>query len=128
MLQLPLRLAAHPCDLDGACSAAGRIALSWAPGLETHAWAFSAMVDDALGLGGGLQLLEQRGDQDFPDFAGLFAPLVGESMLPRLGERSSHFRLSARATIGATQITMYSLLYREPNGVVRPLLRSLGTE
>lgn len=87
-----------------------------------------ASLDDNLGLSNALQLIEQRGDQDFPDYLGLFAPLVNENLLPRLDERSSHFRLTATAAIGSTQLTMYSLLLREPNGVVRPLLRSLGTE
>ncbi len=85
-------------------------------------------LDDALGLSSALQLIEQRGDADFPDFTATFATLVDENILPRLDERSSYFRLSARAAIGSTQLTMYSVLYREPNGVVRPLLRSLGTE
>ncbi|MCC5861312.1 MAG: type II secretion system minor pseudopilin GspK [Gammaproteobacteria bacterium] len=87
-----------------------------------------ASLDDGLGIASALQLIEQRGDQDFPDYLTLFAPLVSENVLPRLGERSSHFRLTARAAIGSTQLTMYSLLFREANGVVRPLLRSLGTE
>lgn len=85
-------------------------------------------LDDGLGLSSALQLIEQRGDQDFPDFTGTFATLVDANILPRLDERSSYFRLIARAAIGSTQLTMYSVLYREPNGVVRPLLRSLGTE
>jgi general secretion pathway protein K len=96
--------------------------------VNTAAPELLASLDEALGMSSALQLIEQRGDRDFPDFNATFSTLVAETMLPRLGERSSHFRLTAQAAIGSTQLTMYSLLYRESNGVVRPLLRSLGSE
>lgn len=45
-----------------------------------------------------------------------------------VGETSSYFRANIWVTIGTTQLTLYSLLYRA-NGtnLVRPILRSLGT-
>ena len=45
-----------------------------------------------------------------------------------IGEESSYFRATIWVTIGTTQFTLYSLLYRA-NGtnLVRPILRSFGT-
>jgi hypothetical protein len=43
-------------------------------------------------------------------------------------EKSSFFRLTALVSIGTTQMSLYSLLQRDTSGVVRPVLRSLGTE
>jgi hypothetical protein len=40
--------------------------------------------------------------------------------------RSSYFQLTTRVTLGTTQFTLYSLLYRG-NQKVTPLLRSFGT-
>jgi general secretion pathway protein K len=43
-----------------------------------------------------------------------------------IGETSSYFQSTIFVTIGSTQFTLYSLLYRQ-NGMVRPTLRSFGT-
>lgn len=43
-----------------------------------------------------------------------------------LGQTSSYFQSTIFVTIGTTQFTLYSLLYRQ-NGMVRPTLRSFGT-
>lgn len=43
-----------------------------------------------------------------------------------VSQTSSFFRLSAVVTLGTTQLTMYSLLYRQ-NNLVRPIQRSIGT-
>lgn len=43
-----------------------------------------------------------------------------------LGETSSYFQATIFVTLGTTQFTLYSLLYRN-NGKVRPTLRSFGT-
>ena len=53
------------------------------------------------------------------------AELVGGKVI---GETSSYFRANIWVTIGTTQLTLYSLLYRA-NGtnLVRPILRSFGT-
>jgi general secretion pathway protein K len=43
-------------------------------------------------------------------------------------EKSSYFRSTVWVTIGTTQLTLYSLLYRtEGTALVRPILRSYGT-
>jgi general secretion pathway protein K len=45
-----------------------------------------------------------------------------------LGETSSYFRSSVWVTIGTTELTLYSLLYRtDGTSQVRPILRSFGT-
>lgn len=45
-----------------------------------------------------------------------------------VGEKSDYFEANVWITIGTTQFTLYSLLYRNPNtNVVGPLLRSFGT-
>jgi general secretion pathway protein K len=43
-----------------------------------------------------------------------------------LSQTSSYFRTSVVVTIGTTQLTMYSLLYRQ-NNLVRPIQRSIGS-
>jgi general secretion pathway protein K len=43
-----------------------------------------------------------------------------------VSQTSSYFRLSTVVTLGTTQLTMYSLLYRQ-NNLVRPIQRSIGT-
>ena len=42
-------------------------------------------------------------------------------------DQSQYFRLTTRVTLGTTQFTLYSLLYRGQGGKVTPLLRSFGT-
>jgi general secretion pathway protein K len=42
-------------------------------------------------------------------------------------EKSSYFRATIWVTIGTTQYTLYSLLYRGNTNLVRPILRSHGT-
>ena len=45
-----------------------------------------------------------------------------------IDQTSSYFRATIWVTIGTTQFTLYSLLYRSGNnGLVRPILRSHGT-
>ena len=46
----------------------------------------------------------------------------------RIGEKSSYFRLHSWVSIGTARFALYSLLYRDGSGQVRPVLRTLGTE
>jgi general secretion pathway protein K len=66
----------------------------------------------------------------FPDKA-TFANVVGPKLAPTLAGRysdtSSYFRLTTRVTLGTTEFTLYSLLWRSPAGKVTPLLRTFGT-
>jgi general secretion pathway protein K len=43
------------------------------------------------------------------------------------GTKSDYFRLTTRVTLGTTEFTLYSLLYRGNGGKVTPMLRSFGT-
>ncbi len=43
------------------------------------------------------------------------------------GTQSDYFRLTTRVTLGTTEFTLYSLLYRGNGGKVTPMLRSFGT-
>jgi general secretion pathway protein K len=45
-----------------------------------------------------------------------------------VGTISSYFRLRSIVTIGTARFTLYSLLYRDPSGQIRPILRTFGTE
>lgn len=46
----------------------------------------------------------------------------------RIDERTSYFRLQTWLSIGTAQFALYSLVYRDPAGKARPILRTLGTE
>jgi len=46
----------------------------------------------------------------------------------KFAETSSYFRLTSHVTIGTAEFNLYSLLYREGTGSVRPLLRSYAPD
>jgi general secretion pathway protein K len=46
----------------------------------------------------------------------------------RFGTTSSYFRLRSIITIGTARFTLYSLLYSDPSGQIRPIIRTFGTE
>jgi general secretion pathway protein K len=46
----------------------------------------------------------------------------------RIGTSTSYFRLRSFITIGSARFTLYSLLYRDKGGQIRPILRTFGTE
>jgi general secretion pathway protein K len=64
----------------------------------------------------------------FPEQATL-TTIIGKSIanVPPFGTNSSYFRLTTRVTLGTTEFTLYSLLWRGGGGKVTPLLRSFGT-
>jgi general secretion pathway protein K len=65
----------------------------------------------------------------FPDQK-TFVSILGTdaaTAAPYIGTNSSFFRLTTRVTLGTTQFTLYSLLYRGNGGKVTPLLRTFGT-
>jgi general secretion pathway protein K len=45
-----------------------------------------------------------------------------------LGTTDQYFRLRSFITIGTARFTLYSLLYRDTGGNIRPILRTFGTE
>lgn len=74
---------------------------------------------------------QMREERCFPTLNDL-KPVLGEArfneLQERLSERSSYFQATVWVTIGTTQFTLYSLLYRTNNGgFVRPVLRSFGS-
>lgn len=76
-------------------------------------------------------LARQREERCFPtseDLRAAFGDDAFNRIAGRVEEQSSFFRLTALVSIGTTQMSLYSLLQRDTSGVVRPVLRSLGTE
>jgi general secretion pathway protein K len=65
----------------------------------------------------------------FPDVPTLTAVLgkTAPQVASQFADTSQYFRLTTRVTLGTTQFTLYSLLYRGQGGKVTPLLRSFGT-
>ena len=47
---------------------------------------------------------------------------------PRVSETSDYFRLTSIVTIGSAEFTLYSLLWREPSGQVRVMMRSFSPD
>jgi general secretion pathway protein K len=75
-------------------------------------------------------LAEGRKSGCFPDL-NTFRTVVGPKSLAgitdRIDSKSQYFRLTTRVTLGTTEFTLYSLLYRGNGGKVTPMLRSFGT-
>jgi general secretion pathway protein K len=75
-------------------------------------------------------LAGERKSGCFPDkqtFANVLGPTVAASVANWYSDTSSYFRLTTRVTLGTTEFTLYSLLYRTAGGKVTPLLRTFGT-
>ena len=75
-------------------------------------------------------LASERKSGCFPDkqtFANVLGPTVAAAMASQYSDTSLYFRLTTRVTLGTTEFTLYSLLYRTPGGKVTPLLRTFGT-
>ena len=74
------------------------------------------------------ELLSQREESGFADYAQTFSTLVNEDMIQQITETSSYFQLKAVVQIDTVRVTYYSVLLRAPNGgPVTTILRSLGT-
>jgi general secretion pathway protein K len=95
-----------------------------APVLESLADSLSGEYNDQV-------LANGRKSGCFPDVATLTAvigpPKSGTQTGTQFADTSQFFRLTTRVTLGTTEFTLYSLLYRGPGGKVTPLLRSFGT-
>ena len=76
-------------------------------------------------------LAKRREGGCFPTLADLRGAL-GDADYDRvkdsLSESSAYFGATVWVTIGTTDFTLYSLLVRGQGGLVRPQLRSFGTE
>jgi general secretion pathway protein K len=64
---------------------------------------------------------------DVPTFTAVLGPTVAAQIASRFADTSSYFRLTTRVTLGTTEFTLYSLLFRTTGGKVTPLLRTFGT-
>ena len=77
------------------------------------------------------ELAKRRGDGCFPslnDLRGALGDTDYDKLKDGLSESSSYFGATVWVTIGTTDLTLYSLLVRGQGGLVRPQLRSFGTE
>jgi general secretion pathway protein K len=68
----------------------------------------------------------------FPDtatFGNVLGPKSAQTAAGRYTDTSSYFQLTTRVTLGTTEFTLYSLLWRNQSGgnKVTPLLRTFGT-
>lgn len=76
-------------------------------------------------------LARQREERCFPTLEDLRAAFGEDSyqrVAEQLSEASSYFRVTAVVSIGATELSLYSLLHRDSSGLARPVLRSLGSD
>ena len=64
---------------------------------------------------------------DVPTLTAVIGPKNAAQIATQFADTSQFFRLTTRVTLGTTEFTLYSLLYRGPGGKVTPLLRSFGT-
>lgn len=62
------------------------------------------------------------------DFKAGLSGKPGAETERRVAERSSYFRLYSWVSIGTARFTLYSLMYRDGQNQVRPVLRTYGTE
>ncbi|MCX7058918.1 MAG: type II secretion system minor pseudopilin GspK [Proteobacteria bacterium] len=81
------------------------------------------------------QLMTNRQKGCFPSLADVTAmltpllqPLPTDAALRLIGESSRYFRGQTIVSIGTTELTLYSLLERNPGGYSRVVLRTFGTE
>jgi general secretion pathway protein K len=70
----------------------------------------------------------------FPDlatFTNVATSFGGKEAMLKIGNpidvKSQYFQLTTRVTLGTTEFTLYSLLFRGGSAKVTPLLRSFGT-
>jgi len=74
------------------------------------------------------RLVDERADLGFEDIDASFRGLVEPEMLQRIDAVTSYFLLTATVQLGTTQLTMRSVLQRDPSGLTRALFRNLGVE
>ena len=86
-------------------------------------------LGDNITLGDAEGLIALREDGGFPDYGGVFTPLVDTDLQQDgYSETTSYFQLKAVVQIDTVRISLFTVLYRSPNGSdVIPILRSLGT-
>lgn len=84
-------------------------------------------LDENISIADVDRLIAEREDGGFADIQNSFSAIVKPDVLNSLDETSGYFQLMVVARIDTVRITYYSLLWRDANGNVAPILRSLGT-
>jgi general secretion pathway protein K len=87
-----------------------------------------ASLSDDIDISTAQSLVEQRAGAEFLDIDKTFEDLVEPDVLKRIDGVSEHFLLTATVTLGTNQMTMRSILQRDPSGLTRALFRTLGVE
>lgn len=87
-----------------------------------------ASLSDDIDPSTAMALVEERADAEFIDIDKTFEDLVEPDVLKRIDGVSEHFLLTATVTLGTNQMTMRSILQRDPSGLTRALFRTLGVE
>jgi general secretion pathway protein K len=87
-----------------------------------------ASLSDDIDISTAMSLVEQRDGAEFLDIDKTFEDLVEPAVLKRIDGVSEHFLLTATVTLGTNQMTMRSILQRDPSGLTRALFRTLGVE
>ena len=73
------------------------------------------------------QLADARSKGCFPGLS-VLRGMMRPDAVNRIGETSRYFRLQSLISIGTARFALYSLLQRDPDGQVRVVFRTLGTE
>lgn len=110
-------------------------------GTKINVCTATGAVLDALDEAGTVQfsidpegLAKNRERDCFPtvdDMSGIINPNLWPVVQDQISVTTSYIGLRAFVTIGTTEFSLYSLLYREPRtsgGVVRPVMRNFGAE
>jgi general secretion pathway protein K len=96
--------------------------------VNTAADVVLASLSDDIDISKAQSLIEERADAEFLDIDKTFEDLVEPDVLKRIDGVSEHFLLTATVTLGTNQLTMRSILQRDPSGLTRALFRTLGVE
>lgn len=83
-------------------------------------------LDESMSPADAERLISEREGEGFVDIVNTFSAF-SDVDVSQLGENSDYFQLMVVVRIDTVRITYYSVLQRDPNGGVVPILRSLGT-
>jgi general secretion pathway protein K len=72
-------------------------------------------------------LLDERADDGFESIQNI-VDKIDPDLAPAVTLSSDYFRVTSDISIGTYRLTMYSLLERGENGIVRPVNRQNGIE
>jgi general secretion pathway protein K len=109
------------------CTAKDKVLDAFLPAGQTEFSATAGQLDKnrtAASTGGCFPTLNQyQAALGSPKPSGT-SPTNAGSPASKFGQTSQYFRLTSFITIGSTQFSLYSLLYRDTTGAVRPIQRS----